>query len=236
VRTAIIFDFDGTILDTETPEFAAWQDVYATYGQSLDRALYAHVIGTAEATWTPAGHLCTLLGRPLDQAALEADHHRRFEQLIATERPRPGVLAWLDEARDLGLQVGLASSSSSAWVTRFLTRLGLSDRFATVATRERVVRSKPDPALYQLALTDLGLPPTAALAVEDSPNGITAAKAAGLFCIAVPNPMTADAPPVRRRPPPRLPGRRLAHAGAPPSAAAAATRMIRPPAARLGRA
>jgi HAD superfamily hydrolase (TIGR01509 family) len=191
VRTAIIFDLDGTIIDTETPEFVAWQEVYATYGADLDRTLYAQVIGTTDAAWDPVRHLGTLLGRTLDRDHLRAEHHRRFERLIAVEGPRPGVLDWLDEARDLGLRVGLASSSSSAWVLRFLDRLGLRDRFAALATRERVARSKPDPALYRVALHDLGVPATEALAVEDSPNGVTAAKSAGLFCVAVPNPMTA---------------------------------------------
>jgi HAD superfamily hydrolase (TIGR01509 family) len=194
VRTAIIFDFDGTILDTETPEFAAWQEVYATYGATLDPAVYSQVIGTTDATWSPSAHLVALLGRPLDTSLLKAAQHDHFERLIAAEVLRPGVIEWLDEARDLGLRVGLASSSSAAWVARFLTRLGLSDRFAAVATRERVARSKPDPALYQIALHDLGVPAADALAVEDSPNGIAAAKGAGLYCVAVPNRMTAGFP------------------------------------------
>ena len=191
MRTAIIFDFDGTILDTETPEFVAWQEVYASYGASLDAAVYRQVIGTTDATWSPAANLAELLDRPLDTSLFKAAQRDRFERLIAAERPRPGVIEWLDEARDLGLRIGLASSSSAAWVSRFLSQLSLSDRFAAVATRERVARSKPDPALYQVALHDLGVPATAALAVEDSRNGVTAAKAAGLFCVAVPNPMTA---------------------------------------------
>jgi beta-phosphoglucomutase-like phosphatase (HAD superfamily) len=146
VRTAIIFDFDGTILDTETPEFVAWQEVYATYGAELDRAVYSQVIGTTDATWSPSAHLAELVGRPLDRAALEAVQRERFDRLIAAERPRPGVLEWLDEARDLGLKVGLASSSSSTWVFRFLDQLGLAGRFAAVATPERGAPTKPHPA------------------------------------------------------------------------------------------
>ena len=191
MRTAIIFDFDGTILDTETPEFDAWQEVYHSYGAELDAAVYAQVIGTTDATWSPESHLASLLGRPLDPDLLLADQHDRFERRIDAAAPRPGVLAWLDEARDLGLRVGLASSSSAAWVSRFLTRLGLADRFSAVATRERVALSKPDPELYRVALSDLGVTAADAVAVEDSPNGVAAAKSAGLFCVAVPNPMTA---------------------------------------------
>jgi putative hydrolase of the HAD superfamily len=86
--------------------------------------------------------------------------------------------------------VGLASSSPVEWAERFLARLGLRDRFAVLATRERVARSKPAPDLYELALAELGVTAGDALAVEDSPNGVAAAKAAGLFCVAVPNPLT----------------------------------------------
>jgi HAD superfamily hydrolase (TIGR01509 family) len=193
VRTAIIFDFDGTILDTETPEFTAWQEVYAAHGLELDRAVYSQVIGTTDAHWDPATELAATLGRPSARGAFQDEQRERFDQLITAETPRPGVIEWLDEARDLGLRVGLASSSSSRWVFRFLDQLGLRDRFTAVATSERVARTKPDPALYRLALADLGAGPADALAVEDSPNGITAAKGAGLFCVAVANPMTADA-------------------------------------------
>jgi HAD superfamily hydrolase (TIGR01509 family) len=194
VRTAIIFDLDGTIIDTETPEFVSWQQVYESYGARLDAREWSQIIGTADAGWDPLENLAATLGRPLDHAAVRADRRARFDRLIASAGPRPGVVEWLDEARDLGLRVGLASSSGSAWVERFLCQLGLRDRFAALATRDRVTRSKPDPALYELALHDLGAPAADALAVEDSPNGVAAAKSAGLFCVAVPNPMTADLP------------------------------------------
>lgn len=191
MRTAIIFDLDGTIIDTETPEFLSWQEIYRSYGQHLDPGEWAQVIGTTDAGWDPLRNLEALLGRPLDEAAVEATRQARFDRMTAGAEPLPGVLDWLDEAGELGLRIGLASSSSSAWVSRFLVQLGLRDRFAAVATRERVARSKPDPALYRVALDDLGVAPADALAVEDSPNGVAAAKSAGLFCVAVPNPMTA---------------------------------------------
>ncbi|WP_216914236.1 HAD family hydrolase [Nocardia noduli] len=188
---AMIFDFDGLILDTETPEFTAWQEVYAAHGATLEQQIWAQVIGTTESSWDPWLHLEGLIGYPVDRETLRAGRQARHHALIAAEVSRPGIESWLDEASDLGLAVGLASSSSREWVTTHLHRLGLLDRFAVIATGDRVRRTKPDPAVYLLALAELGVDAAEAIAVEDSANGIAAAKAAGLVCVAIPNPMTA---------------------------------------------
>jgi HAD superfamily hydrolase (TIGR01509 family) len=192
VLEAVIFDLDGTILDTETPEFVSWQEAYAALGVALEPAVWSATIGTADSGWDPYEHLEDLVGGPVDRPSIRAARRARFDELIAAAEPRAGIVAWLDEARELGLKVGLASSSSAAWVGRFLDALGLRDRFDVLATRDRVARSKPDPELYLLALHELGADAARALAVEDSPNGVAAAKAAGLFCVAVPNPLTVD--------------------------------------------
>jgi HAD superfamily hydrolase (TIGR01509 family) len=189
---AVVFDFDGLILDTETPEFVAWQELYATFGVSLERRLWVQVIGTHEAQWDPWDHLEELVGQPVDRVALRPVREERHLALIEAEQTRPGVLQWLTEARSLGLRAAVASSSSNAWVTAYLKRLGIEDLFAAVATGDRVPRTKPDPAVYRLALRELGVSAAQAIAVEDSPNGIAAAKAAGLYTVAVPGPMTAD--------------------------------------------
>ena len=188
---AVIFDFDGLILDTETPEFSAWQELYGTFSQTLDQDLWVQVIGTHDAVWDPWAHLEELLGHPVDRDELRPVREKRHLELIDAQQVRPGVMQWLAEARELGLAVAVASSSSAAWVTTYLKRLGILDLFAAVATGDRVPRTKPDPAVYRLALQELGVSAAQAIAVEDSANGIAAAKAAGIFTVTVPNEMTA---------------------------------------------
>lgn len=187
----MIFDFDGLILDTETPEFTAWQEAYAGFGLTLELHLWAQKIGTMEAGWDPWQHLEERVGAPVDRESIRATRNARHHALIDLEVARPGVEAWLDQARALDLRVAVASSSSATWVTTYLSRLGLLDRFAVIATGDRVPRTKPDPAVYRLALAELGVKAADAIAVEDSANGVTAAKAAGLIAVAVPNAMTA---------------------------------------------
>jgi len=110
--------------------------------------------------------------------------------VIAQQPALPGVVAALDEARRLGLRLGMASSSSRAWVSGHLTRLGLLDYFEVLRCAEDVEAVKPDPALYRAALEGLGLAPHEAIAIEDSAHGVLAAKRAGLYCVAVPNVVT----------------------------------------------
>jgi HAD superfamily hydrolase (TIGR01509 family) len=100
------------------------------------------------------------------------------------------VQAYLAEARQMGLKIGMASSSPCRWVIGHLQRLELLEFFDTVRARDDVERVKPDPELFLTVLADLGAEPQEAVAFEDSPNGIQAAKAAGLLCVAVPNPVT----------------------------------------------
>ena len=132
-----------------------------------------------------------MLGRPVDAAALVRRHRARTDALIATQPVLPGVRQYLDEARRLGLRLGVASSSSRAWVEGHLTRLGLREHFEVVRCAEDVSRVKPDPALYLAVLEATGVAAHQAVALEDSPNGVRAAKRAGMTCIAVPNPLTA---------------------------------------------
>jgi HAD superfamily hydrolase (TIGR01509 family) len=186
----IVFDFDGLILDTEVPVYDAWQEIYGDHGVTLAFEKWAACIGTADA-FDPCVDLQEAIGRALDVAALEQRHRTRTDALIAAQAILPGVRDYVDEALRLGIRLGVASSSSRRWVHGHLERLGLLDRFEVIRCADDVPRVKPDPALYQAVLTATGVRADEALALEDSPNGVLAAKRAGLTCVAVPNPLTA---------------------------------------------
>ncbi len=187
----IVFDFDGLILDTEVPVYDAWQELYGEHGHVLPLETWAECIGTAD-TFDPCVDLAQRVGRALDATVLLRRHRTRTDALIAGQRVLPGVVEILDEARGQGLTLAVASSSSRAWVEGHLGRLGLLDRFHAIRCAGDVPRVKPDPALYRAVLQATGVAAADAVALEDSPNGVLAAKRAGLACVAVPNALTAQ--------------------------------------------
>jgi HAD superfamily hydrolase (TIGR01509 family) len=186
----IVFDFDGLILDTEVPVYDAWQELYGEHGHALPFEQWALCIGTAD-TFDPCADLVQRVGRELDAETLLRRHRARTDALIAAQHVMPGVVQLLDEARAMGLALGVASSSSRRWVEGHLGRLGLLDRFHAIRCAGDVPRVKPDPALYRAVLDAVGVPASDAVALEDSPNGVLAAKRAGMACVAVPNALTA---------------------------------------------
>lgn len=190
---ALIFDFDGLIVDTEGPGYRAWTDVYESHGCSLPFDKYSACIGTVDGFDLHA-YLEEQSGKTLDRAALERACNVRWRELVKEQPLRPGVAACVSSARMRGLKLAIASSSTQKWVARNLRKFGLLDEFDAVCTRDHVEAVKPDPALYLLALQKLGVSADEAIAFEDSPPGILAAKRAGLYCIAVPNSLTKDLP------------------------------------------
>lgn len=190
---AILFDFDGLVLDTEETRLEAWTLGLARVGITIDVEAYIRL------THTPPGYMSGQLARNLlvgdhdAQAvdallrAISADNLR-----LATARAEmPGVRALITAAHDRGIRTGLVSGSGRHWITLHLQRLGLLDQFDVVITREDVSVSKPDPAAYLIALHQLALSPASAIAIEDSPIGLMAASGAGIACAAVPNQMTS---------------------------------------------
>lgn len=187
---ALVFDFDGLILDTEEPIYRSWREVYTDNGEELPFDLWIKTVGSTTKAFHPQHHLEQLLGRPLPKDALDRRVARRTE-LILAEPLLPGVAELVDAARSRGLKLGVASSSERVWVIGHLNRMGLGDRFDCIRCRDDVEYAKPEPDLYLSALDCLGVGAHEAVAIEDSPNGVIAAKRAGLFCVAVPNRITA---------------------------------------------
>ncbi|MDQ2745047.1 MAG: HAD family hydrolase [Chloroflexota bacterium] len=187
---AIIFDFDGLILDTEMPAFQSWQELFAEHGQHLPLEVWARAIGASLAEFDTAVHLQELVGLPLDLDALRAARLARKVELLAEADALPGVREYIAGARRLGLRLAIATSSGRGWADAQLARLGLLEAFEAIVCADDVQAAKPDPALFLAALRRLGVTADEAIAIEDSPNGITAARAAGIFCVAVPNELT----------------------------------------------
>lgn len=192
VISAIVFDLDGLIIDTERTSLASWEEAYRAAGFELPLEAWKTTIGTWDAEYDPVIDLGERRGHPLSADELQARREREWE-LASTLEAMPGVIEHINAASAWGVAVGIASSSSRRWVVGHLERLGILDRFECVCTRDDVLRTKPDPSLYFRALLCLGVDGSEALAYEDSPNGLIAAKSAGMRCVVVPGLLTQDA-------------------------------------------
>ena len=188
---ALVFDFDGTLVDTETPELIVWQETFAAYGVELPEGYWSNIVGRgAEQEFErPAALLERLTGKAYEY---DGQRHARTMAMIQAAPLRPGVLSLLQEAREAGVPCAVASSSKHQWVDPSLHRRDIFDYFATTVCADDVARAKPWPDLFLEACLRLGSEPAQTIAIEDSPNGLLAAKAAGLFALVTPNPATQD--------------------------------------------
>ncbi len=191
---AIIFDFDGTIIDTETAWYTVFKEAYAHYGVALSLEMYAKCLGTNLQAFNPYTYLVTHHHIKLDVEAFRASIQQSHAQLMEKETLRPGILTLLQQAKEAGLQIGLASSSSRQWIDQYVDKLGIQDFFDCYCTADTVTNVKPDPELYLQALKQLGVKGKEAIAIEDSPNGAQAAVAAGLYTVVIPNAITKQLP------------------------------------------
>jgi HAD superfamily hydrolase (TIGR01509 family) len=187
---ALVFDFDGLIVDTEEPIYRSWEEVYRANGVALPFEQWVKTVGSSNQVFHPQHYLEEQIGRPLAQDVIDRRIERRVEMVLA-QPLLPGVAVLVDAARAREMKVGVASSSSRDWVEGHLQRLGILDRFDCIRTRDDVEHVKPEPDLYLAVIDCLGVAGAETLAIEDSPNGITAPKLAGLRCVAVPNPITS---------------------------------------------
>lgn len=187
---ALIFDFDGLILDTEVPVFEAWRENYRAHGHELPLEIYVGCVGSDFAGFDPKQHLESLVEEPIDwdhwddwRAATAREHTNRLE-------PFPGVVEILTEAADRGIPCVVASSSPRSWVEGHLDRLDLLGHFHSTRCLDDVSRPKPAPELFLAAAEAAAVPVHAALVLEDSLNGLRAALAADIDCVIIPNEVT----------------------------------------------
>ena len=189
-----MFDFDGTIFDSETHEYECVRELFAEHGAELPLEVWGECVGREAGFFDPYAYLEERTGATLDRDTLDRRRRERFLQRIEGESAIPGVEEALRAAKSLGLKVGMASSSDREWVEGQLRRLGLLHWFECLRTADDVERVKPEPDLYLSVLRCLGVPASRAVAFEDSPNGALAAHRAGMYCVVIPNRVTAALP------------------------------------------
>jgi HAD superfamily hydrolase (TIGR01509 family) len=191
---ALIFDFDGLILDTETSEYQVWQSIYREYGFELPHDEWGKIIGGyGISNFDAAEHLSGLSQGRLDSVSLRDRYRSESDALIHVQPILPGVMDTIHEAKRLGLKLAIASSSPHSWVDTHAKRLGIFEYFDKIICADDIAagRTKPNPDLFLLALKQLDVQKNEAIVFEDSPNGVKAAKSAGVFVVAIPNPVTS---------------------------------------------
>ena len=191
---ALIFDFDGLILDTETPEVSVWQSIYEDHGFELPLQEWEKTIGGyGISSFDAAEHLAFLSSGRLDSVSLRSRYRKAADDIIHASPVMPGVISMIEQARENGLKVSIGSSSPHTWVDVHAKRLGIFDYFDHIICAEDVSpgRTKPNPDIFLKALDQLHVKNGEAVVFEDSLNGVLAARRAGIFVVAVPNPLTA---------------------------------------------
>lgn len=187
---ALIFDFDGLIVDTESAIYEAWRELYLYHGQDLLLPTYVQCVGSTFSLYDPMAALEELTGNPVLWDEILPRKDARIRELQQGLDTMPGIRALLEEAGLRGIPCAVASSSSRRHVMSWLDRTGIADAFTVIRTRDDVVRAKPAPDLFLAAAAGLNLSPAETLVLEDSTNGLRAACAAGAPCVIVPSPVT----------------------------------------------
>jgi HAD superfamily hydrolase (TIGR01509 family) len=191
---ALIFDFDGLILDTETPEVLVWQSIYKEHGFELPVEEWEKTVGGyGLSNFDPAQNLSLLSQGRLDPVSLRARYRLEADALIHANPILPGIMDMIHDAKSQGLKVSIGSSSPHSWVDTHTQRLDIYHHFDHIICQDDVApgRTKPHPDIYLKSLETLQVDKTEAIVFEDSPNGVLASKRAGVFVVAVPNPLTA---------------------------------------------
>ncbi|MCJ8008323.1 HAD family hydrolase [Lederbergia wuyishanensis] len=186
---AVIFDFDGTIIDTETPWFEIYQTVLKDdYHFDLTLEEFVKIVGTTNDTLFDK--IDQTLKEPMDRLLFKERTHEHYLKIKDDLPLRDGFLETLQRIQENGIKLAIASSSHREWIVGFLEKYNLTEYFPIICSAEDVEEVKPNPALYIKAIEALGIEPDEAVAVEDSVNGSLAAIRAGINCLIIPNDVT----------------------------------------------
>lgn len=198
---ALLFDFDGLLYDSETSAYETWRELYAEHGVDFPQELWSRqVMGRPPGTsgFDPLEHLSQLTGERFDRARVLAERTARRNEMLP-HALIDGADELLAAARERGLRTAIVTSNGATQIAEHLARAGATHEFDAIVTADGdPERGKPSPTLYLEALARLVVDADDAIAFEDSPNGVASAKAAGLYCVVVPNALTAGAPGLER--------------------------------------
>lgn len=192
---ALIFDFDGLILDTETPEVLVWQSIYREHGFELPVDEWSKTVGGyGVSNFDAAEHLSSLSRGRLDSVSARSRYRSEADKIIHASPVLPGVVSLIAQARENRLRVAIGSSSPHSWVDSHVRRLGILHYFDLIVCQDDVMpgRTKPNPDIFLKVLEQLNVKPGEAVVFEDSVNGVAAARRAGIFVVGVPNQLTAQ--------------------------------------------
>jgi HAD superfamily hydrolase (TIGR01509 family) len=191
VLEAVVFDFDGVVLDSETPEFESHRRTFERWGARLTVDEWCDHIGTYrenhEEHWFL--QLCERSGRAVDHDAYDSEKRKLFLDLVPPE-PMRGIRELLEALREADVPTAIASSSVARWVVPTVERMGLRPLIRAIVTGDEVVKRKPAPDVYLEALRRLGAAASRSVAIEDSASGVASAGAAGLTVVAIPHWLT----------------------------------------------
>ena len=188
---ALIFDFDGLIVDTETVIYESWAEIYEKNGQILELNTYKNCVGSDFEKFHPGIELEKRTGKKFNWATIDAEREKLIRKRLEQQKERTGIRHFIECAKAKGLDLAIASSSSRNWVLGWIEKLELREYFSAFANRDDVQKIKPDPELFLTAANLLGIHPREARILEDSENGLKAATAAGIPCAIITNPITA---------------------------------------------